>query len=67
MPLLRPVVSEGSPVLPAPEPEGTRARVRENLASLPPALLSMDRAPEPYAVHFSPELERLREEILKRY
>lgn len=66
VPLLRPVVSAGSPVLPAPEPEGTRARVRENLASLPPELLSMDRAAEPYPVSFSPELERLREEILER-
>lgn len=66
VPLLRPVVSKGSPVLPAPEPEGTRARVRENLASLPPELLSMDRAGEPYPVSFSPELERLREEILGR-
>ena len=66
VPLLRPVVSEGSPVLPAPDPEGTRARVRENLAALPPELLSMDRAAEPYPVSFSPELEKLREEILKR-
>lgn len=66
VPLLRPVVSAGSPVLPAPDPEGTRARVGENLASLPPALLSMDRAAEPYPVSFSPELERLREDILKR-
>lgn len=66
VPLLRPVVSSGSPVLPAPEPEGVRARVRESLASLPPALLAMDRAAEPYPVSVSAELTYLREEILNR-
>ncbi len=65
VPLLRPVVFSGSPVLSAPEPEGVRARVRENLAAMPSELLSVDRAAQPYPVHSSDKLERMREETLR--
>tara|TARA_A100001391_G_scaffold189999_1_gene161976 strand:+ start:22326 stop:23666 length:1341 start_codon:yes stop_codon:yes gene_type:complete len=63
-PLLRTVVADGVPVLPAPDPDAARERLRRELASLPPALRGTARADAPYPVTFSDALEELRTRTL---
>ncbi|MBL7250423.1 nicotinate phosphoribosyltransferase [Alloalcanivorax marinus] len=63
-PLLRTVVAGGEPVVPPPDPDAARERLRRELASLPAPLLGTDRADTPYPVTFSEALENLRRRTL---
>lgn len=64
-PLLQPVIRHGKPVGPAPETEQARARVSTALNHMPPALLRLEAAPEPYPVTFSREAQDLRQQALE--
>lgn len=64
-PLLRTVVANGEPVMPAPDPDAARQRLRRELAALPAPLRGVGRAAEPYPVRFSDALVALRQRALK--
>jgi len=65
-PLLRTVVANGEPAVPAPDADAARRRLAGELAALPDAWRGTARADAPYPVTFSDALEDLRKRTLDR-
>ena len=67
VPLLRPVLENGEPVAPPPDPDQARQRLRDQLAALPAAVRSLaaaDQAAGGYPVRISDALETLRRDTV---
>jgi nicotinate phosphoribosyltransferase len=65
-PLLKPVMLNGRRVGPAPTLEESRSLCRENIRSLPPSILGVESAAQPYPVRISPRLAALEAECKKQ-
>ena len=64
-PLLSCVMRQGKRLVPSPSLLGIQKRAREEVAKLPKACRSL-RSPQTYPVRFSPELEKLLEDVRDR-